>query len=123
MDPRARVAAQPATATHDADLSIDSDLTVIRPLGHLDMATAPDLLARVRTATSRRDMRTLVLDFAGVTFMDSTGLGTLVQIRNVCAEHDTQLKLRAVGENVRRVLDMTNMTSVFVLHGGDDIPR
>jgi anti-sigma B factor antagonist len=55
----------------------DGAATVLYPRGELDLDTAPRLLAEVGR---RVDLgaRRLVVDLAGLTFVDSTGLGTIV---------------------------------------------
>jgi anti-sigma B factor antagonist len=50
---------------------------VIRPHGELDIATVPSLRAAVIDAIAEGRVD-LVVDLAGVTFIDSSGLGALV---------------------------------------------
>lgn len=51
--------------------------TVVRVGGELDMATSPQLDAFLQTVVDDGATR-VVLDFADVTFMDSSGLGVLM---------------------------------------------
>lgn len=104
---------QAASLRLTADLSTDGDETVIRLAGDLDLAAEPDLLALLRAAVSRPEMQTLILDLSGVGFMDSIGIGIVVQAARLCAEHHAELSVRAVGPRVRRILTIAGMTRTF----------
>ena len=109
-----------APPTLQGVLSTHGDQTLIRLVGDLDIAAAPDLVALVNAAAQRPGMRTLVVDLAGVSFMDSTGLGALIQARRLCADRGAELSLQAIGPRVRRVLDITGMSTTFGLSDEDD---
>ena len=51
--------------------------------------------------------------------MDAAGVGALVEARRLCADRHAELRLRAVGPRVRRVLTITGMTHTFDLSDGD----
>jgi len=59
------------------------------------------------------DLKKLVLDFGKTTFLDSSGLGSLVICRRFCEKHQTQLQLQQVGQQVMLVLKMTDLDKVF----------
>ena len=56
---------------------VRTDLAIIRVVGRLNMVTAPDLRDVVAHAVKSGKSR-LVVDLAGVEFMDSSGLGALI---------------------------------------------
>ncbi|SDZ05965.1 anti-sigma B factor antagonist [Jannaschia faecimaris] len=57
----------------------------------------------------------VVLDLRKVEFLDSSGLGTLVAIMKML-DGGRRLELASCGDAVRKVLTLTRMDSVFVLH-------
>ena len=57
-------------------LQIDSTDGGLRLAGELDMATADELLDAIR---GRSQEEPITLDFSGVTFMDSSGLRSLLE--------------------------------------------
>lgn len=79
--------------------------------GELDLASADDFLAEVTEAAG--DGAVLVLDLAGVSFMDSTGLGALIKVRNRLVDRGGEITLTAVSPAVERVLELTGMSDVF----------
>jgi anti-anti-sigma factor len=80
--------------------------------GEVDIAVVDDLLAAARTTLDRAS-DVLEVDLAGVTFIDSSGLGALVQIRNLAAERDLRVSLARVPRSVQRIIDLTGLDSIF----------
>jgi anti-sigma B factor antagonist len=58
---------------------------------------------------------TVVLDLSQVTFMDSTGLGALIAIRNASGAAKDTLVLANPSEQVQRVLELTKLDTVFTV--------
>ncbi len=81
--------------------------------GELDMASAPVLESAVDGALDAA--RGVDLDLRGVSFMDSTGLRTLLAIRRRADEAGQELRLLAVPPPVQRVLDVTRTARLFGL--------
>jgi anti-sigma B factor antagonist len=89
---------------------------VVTVAGDVDLATAEDLTRHGRDALDRLDAgRPLVLDVAGVTFIDSSGLTALVRLRRAAAEKGSQVRLRAVPHSMRRLLELSGLADAFVL--------
>lgn len=57
--------------------------------------------------------RRVIIDLQGVEMVDSAGLGELVFVRTRALAQDCTLRLAAPRKIVRRVLDITNLASVF----------
>jgi anti-anti-sigma factor len=79
----------------------DRDETVLLVRGELDFATAPELL---RVAAARGGRSRLVIDLGAVTFMDSSGLRALIQLRE--RAHAQVLAVRAPRGRVRRLIEL-----------------
>jgi anti-sigma B factor antagonist len=77
---------------------------VLQPVGDLDMATAADLDARIAAATRDHPDTVLIVDLAGVRFMDSSGLRVLLRAAQHC---DGNLRLRPGGPAVQRVVEVS----------------
>ncbi len=78
---------------------------VVRVTGELDLDTA-DQLARALGACQGH----VVVDLAGVSFMDSSGLGTLIRARNRLTSEGGSLTVGQVADNVRRLFELTGLT-------------
>ncbi len=60
--------------------------------------------------------RTVILDFQGVSAIDSAGLGELVALHMWAQAHGSMLRITGVSSRVRRLLELTNLTSVFEIY-------
>lgn len=92
--------------------------TIVHLTGEVDLAAADEIIGTVQQALDEADSAgdgPLVLDLAGVTFMDSTGLGALISIRARAEAAGRSLTLRQVPARVRRLLEITGLTSTFGL--------
>jgi anti-sigma B factor antagonist len=82
--------------------------------GEVDMETAPQLAHGLREQMNRD--RAVVLDLAGVTFMDSSGLATLVEAINAAKVNGWNLGLHAqLSPNVRKTMELTAILPMLPL--------
>ena len=81
--------------------------------GELDIRTAPDLRTAVMQGAVERP-GVVELDLSGVSFMDSSGLGTLVSIKRDVEEAQGSLRLTSVPNKVMRILQLTRMDTLFL---------
>ncbi|HUK29994.1 MAG TPA: STAS domain-containing protein [Candidatus Acidoferrum sp.] len=59
---------------------------------------------------------TTIIDFTNVPFMDSAGLGLLVQAQISSQRADRRFALAGMNERVRAVLDVTHVDEFFTLY-------
>ena len=97
-----------AQFSHDS--SADGSM-VVRAVGEVDLSTTEDLAAAVRPWLA--DGGSVVLDLSGVEFIDSSGLGTLVQLRKEAARNGASMTLAGVGASTYRLLEVTGLAGVF----------
>jgi anti-anti-sigma factor len=83
----------------------DGGVTLILA-GELDLASRPLLDEQLQTAGGQA-AKTIELDLAGVTFMDSTGLHGILAAQALCAERGCELLLLRCSEPVRRLFELT----------------
>jgi anti-anti-sigma factor len=84
--------------------------TVVHVRGEIDAATC-DELASALTAATRADGE-LELDVSGVTFIDSSGLRTLVLAQQQLGD-DRKLLVRGPDATFKRLLGITGLDEVF----------
>ena len=87
---------------------------VVRAGGEIDTHTVHEFHERVARATSLASR--VVLDLAGVTFVDSSGLGALIVARNSAREGRGSLSLVSPPPVVRRLLGSTRLHDVFDIY-------
>jgi anti-sigma B factor antagonist len=62
---------------------------------------------------SLNSSRSIVLNLAGVSYIDSGGLGTLVGVYSSARSQGADIKLTGLGPRVRDVLQITKLVTVF----------
>jgi anti-sigma B factor antagonist len=86
---------------------------VIKLSGRLDLNTSPDLRKAALTLYNKGGCKNLTVDFSEVSFIDTSGLATLLEILVVAKEQSAQLTLSGLNEKVRYLLDVNSLTGFF----------
>lgn len=89
--------------------------TTIVLVGDLDPATAPQLEAAVAEAAAADGVDQVVLDLAGLTFIDSSGMRVFVLAREDLTSRGRGLQLRNPSANTRRLLDITGLGEIIAV--------
>jgi anti-anti-sigma factor len=82
--------------------------------GEIDYESAQDLRAEVTSALNR-SVDTLVINLAAVTFIDSTGIGTLVVARRICHGCGVTLHIREPNPFIARLFAVVGVCDVLGL--------
>jgi anti-sigma B factor antagonist len=82
-------------------------------VGAMDIDTAPELRSRLLAAVRAHDL--VILDLGGVTFIDSQGLSVLLRVNAEAKAAGSVLRLGRASARVRQLLELTSLTSVFLL--------
>jgi anti-sigma B factor antagonist len=80
--------------------------------GELDIASAPSLEHAMQDVMHSAPGR-VVIDLAGVTFMDSTGLRALLMARERATGNGQELRLRPGPRQVQRVFELSGTLDTF----------
>ena len=86
----------------------DGTTMLVIPEGELDVLTAPRLTSALERCTNAH--RVLIIDVTGLTFIDSTGLRTLVAARDRVRE---RLLLAGANPVLDRLLELTGTAGLF----------
>jgi anti-sigma B factor antagonist len=91
------------------------DVTVIHCQGRIAYRKEAVALSD-KVAELLPEARQIVLELSGVEMIDSAGLGELVVILMWAQASRRSIKLAAPPNNVRELLQLTNLASVFEIH-------
>ena len=94
-------------------------VTIVRCNGRIVVGAESDSL-RNHVAGLLHDRRAIVLHLGDVAFVDSSGLGTMVRSLTSVRQKGGDLKLCNVPEHTRKVLAMTNLTTLFDTHDSEE---
>jgi anti-sigma B factor antagonist len=97
------------------EVSTQDGVAVVKCGGRLDLDSAPDLNTEARRLIplSRR----IVLDLGGVSFMDSSGLGTVVGLYASAKSANCELQLANPTQQILRLLSLTHLLPLFETPG------
>jgi anti-sigma B factor antagonist len=91
---------------------LDKD-ALIKLSGRLDMNTSPDLRKTALKLYTKGKCRNLTIDFANVSYIDTSGLATLLEVLVTAKERCAQLTLSGLNEKVRYLIDVNGLTGFF----------
>jgi anti-sigma B factor antagonist len=89
----------------------DGDKAVVKCHGRLVAGTTEALYREVKDLLPQTKM--VVVDLAELTYVDSSGLGTLVRLHTSARRQGCELKLLHLGKQLRNLLKLTNLLAVF----------
>ena len=96
--------------TIDKEQSPDGSL--IRVVGEVDLYSSPELRKAILKAVPSAK-GSLAIDLTGVTYIDSSGVATLVEGLRSSREHDISFVLVTPSSAVMQVLELARLDSVF----------
>jgi anti-sigma B factor antagonist len=95
----------------DFKIERDGDTAVVKCHGRLVAGATEEIYQEVKQLLSQT--KVVVVDLAQLTYVDSTGLGTLVRLHTSARKQGCEFKLLHLGKQLRNVLKLTNLLSVF----------
>jgi anti-sigma B factor antagonist len=94
-----------------------SGVAVVSVSGEVDVSTCGVLRSALLRVVTDENYRGLVLNLAGVTFIDSAGIGVLVGVWRRVSAIDGGLAVAMPSPQVQRVLNATGLTKVLSVYG------
>lgn len=104
----------------DVETQGRADQPVLVLQGELDMGTEAQLRAASAEQLSVNGVSTLRLDLAGLTFLDSTGVSALVDLRKQARDQGVTVELVAVSRRAARVLTIVGLAESFGITADPD---
>lgn len=100
------------------ELIIDIDRSekgmVVSPKGEIDLGRSPALREQLGTLVAEGPGR-IIIDLSGVTYMDSSGVATLVEALQQCRTANISLTLCSLQDRVRSIFEIARLDMVFTI--------
>lgn len=93
------------------EIERDGNTAVVKCHGRLVAGTTEELYQEVKHLLPQA--KVVVVDLAELDYVDSSGLGTLVRLHTSARKLGCDFKLLHLGKQLRNVLKLTNLLSVF----------
>ena len=96
----------------------NQDIFVVDVSGEVDMGTAPLFKSVVGTAAEQGGH--VIINMAGVTYMDSSGFGTLLSATKKLRPTGGSIHLVGCSEIIERMLQITRLNTILGLHASEE---
>ncbi|MFN4325826.1 MAG: STAS domain-containing protein [Azonexus sp.] len=91
----------------------DAGKATIKLAGRFDFNTHREFRSAYEPLLSDDAVRSVVVDFSGVDYLDSSALGMLLMLRDKLGGANKEVALTGVRGNVKQVLDIANFGKLF----------
>lgn len=83
--------------------------------GELDHHNAPDIREKIDTAVNNRQPDELILDFGGVSFMDSSGIGLVMGRYRLIEDKNCRLTIKNLSVHAYKVMQLAGLERIATL--------
>jgi anti-sigma B factor antagonist len=97
------------------EIADDDGESVLRLFGELDIDSVGSVREKVQERLAGDRPRTFTVDLAGLTFIDSSGLGLLIEIRRLALAAEIAFAMINVASGPARVIAIAGLTETFGL--------
>ncbi len=97
----------------------NGEAIIIRVAGEMNINSAPNFHTRVLEECADAPKH-VVIDLGGLTFMDSTGIGTLLEIMRRLTRAGGKLSLVKLTDFITNIFDVTKMNQVFSIYATEE---
>jgi len=98
--------------------SADGGVAVIELKGDVTAACEDQLMEAYREAGE--EIRGIVLDFSGLDYMNSSGIGLLVTLIVRARRAHQQVSAFGLSDHYRQIFELTRLDEVISVHAGED---
>ncbi len=100
----------------EVSIEHQGEATIVLPIGDVDLSNSRDLQNHLRQEMSRKP-GLLVVDLEKVSYMDSSGVATLVEAMQIARKQATRLVLCELNDKVRAIFEIARLDRVFTIVG------
>jgi anti-sigma B factor antagonist len=112
---------QPATPLSGSpEITVDrgGNDAIVRPSGEINVYSSPDLRDSLQAILSTEPLpRTVTVDLAGVPYIETSGIATLIEALRIARHHQIGFCLQGLGGSVLRLFEVTNVLTLFDIGG------
>jgi anti-sigma B factor antagonist len=96
-----------------------NDVRIIKITGRLDPGDGPDPLFEMVQRFVEESEINFLLDLRSVTYISSTGVGSLIKCYRTVLKEKGQVKLLSPSQSVRNILAISKLDGVFEIHSDE----
>ena len=93
---------------------IQDEIYHISILGDIDMFAVKEIKSKLWDMVQNKKFTELYLDFQNVNYIDSTGIGTIMNFVKMLRQYGTKVKVEKVRDRVQTVLSLAGLDKFFM---------
>ncbi len=90
------------------------NVVIIDILGEIDLYNSPKI-KDVLSENVKNNHKNVIINLGDVTYIDSSGIGTLIFCRTFLNQNSGSLKIIKVKDSVKRIFELTKLNSFFTI--------
>lgn len=109
-------AVEPIPSSGSLKITVDrsGQDTIVRPSGQIDVYSSPDLHDSLQAILSTEPLpRTVTVDLAGVPYIETSGIATLIEALRSARHHQIGFCLQGLDGSVLRLFEVTGVLALF----------
>lgn len=95
---------------------IQPDRLTVELEGPFTIETVPVIRREILKQARKRGIRSIDIDFSGVSSVDTAGIAVLVELLRVLSRRQVELRLSGLSDNTRRMLHLARLEQTFELN-------
>lgn len=103
------------TATVNIKIDQKDKHVILTVSGEVDLYSSPNVRKNIIALTSQK-IPTVILDLKNVSYMDSSGVATLVEGLQIIEKYNGKLLLCGLNSMVREVFELSRLDTVFSIY-------
>ena len=100
----------------------EPDVTIVHLAGEIDLRTSPQLRGEFLELLDEKPAR-IILDLTGVSYVDSSGVGTIVELKRRAMRNKNTVVLVGLQPRVRSLFEITKLDKFFTITDSIDEAR
>ncbi len=95
------------------------DIFIIKIIGEVDLYNAPKIKETINSALNKSFTK-FVINMGEVTYIDSTGIGSLIYARTSISNIRGALRLINIKDSVKKIFELTKLNNFFTIMATED---
>ncbi|HIB49677.1 MAG TPA: anti-sigma factor antagonist [Phycisphaerales bacterium] len=101
-------------ASLQIDIETAGTVTVIIPLGDIDLSKSSDLRNALQPVLKENPSK-IIVDLSQVPYMDSSGVATLIEGLQLSQQSNIEFVLCALTEGVQSIIELARLDQIFII--------
>ena len=107
------------TTTDDLEIMVDhvDKASIVRLRGRLNIDSSPALRDRLLAMLRAQAPEAVIVDFSDVSYIDSSGIATLIEGLKIARKRQTRLCLQGLQDRLLHLFQVTGIETLFEVNG------